>query len=110
MLYNRIINFGEFGKYTIVEAVAFLINCLIFPAILFQMTKTWSLKKNESFSPWFILLQILGGAPEGGIGAILGHLEENKQMMAIGLYSMFYNSFMLFFRIFGTTGYYPLFK
>ena len=110
LLYNRIIKFADFGRYTIVEGVAFSINCLIFPAILFQMAKTWSIKKNEGFTPWFILLQLLGGAPEGGVGAIIGYIEENSQMLAIGLYAMFYNAFMLFFRIFGTTGYYPLFK
>ena len=84
------------------EAVAFSINCFIFPAILFQMSKTWALKKNEGFTPWFILLQLLGGAPEGGVGAIIGYIEENSQMLAIGLYAMFYNAFMLFFRIFQT--------
>ena len=110
LLYDRIIKVADMGRYTIVEAIAFTVNCLIFPAILFQMGKTWSIKKNEGFTPWFILLQLLGGAPEGGVGAIIGHLEENSQMLAIGLYAMFYNAFMLFFRIFGTTGYYPLFK
>ena len=110
LLYNRVIKFADFGRYTVVEGVAFSINCLIFPAILFQMAKTWSIKKNEGFTPWFILLQLLGGAPEGGVGAIIGYIEENSQMLAIGLYAMFYNAFMLFFRIFGTTGYYPLFK
>jgi hypothetical protein len=110
LLYNKNIVFGDLGRFTITEAVAFSINCFIFPAILFQMSKTWALKKNEGFTPWFILLQLLGGAPEGGVGAIIGHLEENSQMLAIGLYAMFYNAFMLFFRIFGVTGYYPLFK
>ena len=110
LLYNKNIVFGDLGRFTITEAIAFSINCFIFPAILFQMSKTWALKKNEGFTPWFILLQLLGGAPEGGVGAIIGHLEENSQMLAIGLYAMFYNAFMLFFRIFGTTGYYPLFK
>ena len=110
LLYNKNIIIGDMGRFTLTEAVAFSINCFIFPAILFQMSKTWALKKNEGFTPWFILLQLLGGAPEGGVGAIIGYLEENSQMLAIGLYAMFYNAFMLFFRIFGVTGYYPLFK
>ena len=38
------------------------------------------------------------------IGVILGHLSGNLQMLLIGLYAVFYNAFMLFFRLFGKNG------
>lgn len=92
------------GKYSIIEAVQFFVNLLVFPAIAFQMFKTWKLKESKDFNPFFVLLQFLGGAPEGMIGVIIGVLSKNTQMIAIGAYAMFYNLFMLFFRLFGKKG------
>ena len=93
-----------FGKYSIIEAIQFFVNLLVFPAIGFQMFKTWSLKESKDFNPFFVILQFLGGAPEGMIGVIIGVLSKNTQMIAIGVYAMFYNLFMLFFRLFGKKG------
>ena len=93
-----------FKKYTIAFFISFIINCLVFPAMFFQMYKTFQSKQAKDFNPFFILLQLLGGAPEGMVGSILGYLNNNKQMLLIGLYAMFYNSFMLFFRLFGING------
>ena len=68
------------------------------------MMKTWHLKQTTDFNPYFLLLQLFGGAPEGMIGFAIGNLIGNTQMMAIGLYAMFYNAYMLFFRCFGKKG------
>jgi hypothetical protein len=92
------------GKMSIIEAVSFMTNLLVFPAIFFQMMKTWRLKQTTDFNPYFLLLQLFGGAPEGMIGFAIGNLIGNTQMMAIGLYAMFYNAYMLFFRCFGKKG------
>ena len=100
-----------FDKYSIVYSLSFIVNCLIFPAIAFQMWKTYKRKEAGDFNPFFVLLQLLGGAPEGMVGAILGHLSGNTQMFYIGLYAMMYNAYMLFFRLFGKNGLVkPLFK
>lgn len=92
------------GKMSIMELVGFIVNLLVFPAIFFQMKTTFVRKESADFNPFFILLQLFGGAPEGMIGAIIGYLNNNTQMMIIGFYAMFYNAFMLFFRMFGKNG------
>lgn len=68
------------------------------------MLKTWKRKEAADFNPFFIILQLFGGLPEGILGAIVGHLNDNKQMIAIGVYAAFYNLYMLFFRCFGKKG------
>jgi hypothetical protein len=92
------------GKMSIVGAVSFFVNLLVFPAIFYQMSKTWAIKETVDFNPFFLLLQLFGGAPEGMIGFAIGYLTDNTQMMAIGIYAMFYNAYMLFFRCFGKGG------
>ena len=86
------------------EIIQFFVNLLIFPAIAYQMTKTWRRQEAADFNPWFVLLQFFGGAPEGMIGAIIGYLLGNTQMFIIGCYAMFYNAYMLYFRLFGKNG------
>ena len=93
------------GNYSFMDLVSLIVNCLIFPAILLQMWKTWKRKEASDFHPLFILLQLFGGLPEGILGAIVGDLNNNKQMIAIGVYAAFYNLYMLFFRCFGKKGY-----
>ena len=68
------------------------------------MSKTWVRKEAGDFNPLFLILQFFGGAPEGMIGFAIGLLNKNTQMMAIGLYAMLYNAFMIFFRLFGKRG------
>lgn len=106
ILNQKVVDLKYFGLYTIVEAIQFFVNLLVFPAIGFQMFKTWKIKETKDFNPLFILLQLFGGAPEGMIGVIIGFLTKNTQMIAIGLYAMFYNMYMLFFRLFGKKGLY----
>jgi hypothetical protein len=103
---KKIVDLKKLGKYTIVEAIQFIVNLLVFPAIAFQMYKTWQIKETKDFNPFFILLQFFGGAPEGMIGLIIGILSKNTQMMSIGIYAMFYQLYMLFFRLFGKRGLY----
>jgi hypothetical protein len=98
------VNLGQLGKYSYLQVFLFCINLLVFPAMAFQMWKTYKRKESSDFNPWFILIQLLGGAPEGMIGAIIGNLLGNTQMLIIGIYAMFYNAFMLFFRLFGKNG------
>jgi hypothetical protein len=98
------VNFGQLGKYTYLQVFLFCVNLLVFPAMAFQMWKTFKRKESSDFNPWFVLLQLLGGAPEGMVGAIIGNLLGNTQMLIIGVYAMFYNTFMLFFRLFGKNG------
>ena len=68
------------------------------------MRKTFRTKESEDFNPFFVTLQLLGGAPEGMVGAILGNMDNNIQQVCVGIYAMFYNVFMLFFRFFGKNG------
>ena len=89
---------------SLMDVFTFSINLLIFPAIFFQMYKTWRIKETKDFNPLFIFLQLIGGVPEGILGAIIGYLKQNYQMMAIGIYAAFYNAYMLFFRFFGKKG------
>jgi hypothetical protein len=93
------------GNYSFMDLVSLIVNCLIFPAILLQMWKTWKRKEASDFHPLFILLQLFGGLPEGILGAIVGDLNNNKQMIAIGVYAACYNLYMLFFRCFGKKGF-----
>jgi hypothetical protein len=104
IMYVKYFDLPFVGKLSIIDTVSFLVNLLVFPAIFFQMSKTWALKETTDFNPWFLLLQLFGGAPEGMIGFAIGYLNDNSQMMAIGLYAMFYNAYMLFFRCFGKGG------
>ena len=92
------------GLMSKIEIIGFFVNLLVFPAIFFQMRTTFLRKESADFNPFFIALQFFGGAPEGMIGAIIGYMNNNKQMMIIGIYAMFYNAFMLFFRLFGKNG------
>lgn len=92
------------NKYSIVLAISFIINCLVFPAMFFQMYKTYKRNESGDFNPAFITLQLFGGAPEGMIGAIIGFLNNNTQQLIIGCYAVFYNLFMLYFRFFGKNG------
>ena len=89
---------------SLMDVLSFGINLLIFPAIAFQMYKTWKIKETKDFNPFFIFLQLIGGAPEGILGFIIGYLKNNYQMMAIGIYAALYNAYMLFFRFFGKKG------
>ena len=104
LLKKKVIKIPKLGDFTTVEIILFLVNLVVFPAMFFQMRKTFIRKESGDFNPFFVLLQLLGGAPEGMVGAILGKMNENTQMFYIGLYAMFYNSFMLFFRLFGKNG------
>ena len=101
---KKTVDLKKLGKYTIIETIQFFVNLLVFPAIAFQMYKTWKIKETKDFNPFFILLQFFGGAPEGMIGLIIGILSKNTQMMAIGIYAMIYQLYMLFFRLFGKKG------
>jgi hypothetical protein len=93
-----------FNKYSIVLTISFIVNCLVFPAMFFQMMKTYERQESGDFNPAFISLQLFGGAPEGLIGAIIGFLSGNIQQLIIGSYAMFYNIFMLYYRFYGKNG------
>ena len=101
---EKVVNLKQLGKYTILESLLFCVNLLIFPAMFFQMKKTFDRKESADFNPFFVGLQLLGGAPEGMVGAVIGKLSNNRQMLYVGIYAMFYNAFMLFFRLFGKNG------
>ena len=94
----------KYLKVSIGDFILFLVNLLVFPAMFFQMRKTYQRKESGDFNPFFVALQLLGGAPEGMVGAILGKMDNNIQQVCIGIYAMFYNVFMLFFRFFGKNG------
>lgn len=94
----------KYFKVSIGDFILFLVNLLVFPAMFFQMRKTFRTKESEDFNPFFVALQLVGGAPEGMVGAILGKMDNNIQQVCIGVYAMFYNIFMLFFRFFGKNG------
>ena len=93
-----------FEKYSIVLCISFIVNCLVFPAMFFQMYKTYQRQESGDFNPAFITLQLFGGAPEGLIGAIIGFMSGNIQQFIIGSYAMFYNIFMLYYRFYGING------
>ena len=92
------------GKMSIVEAVAFFTNCLVFPAIYFQSHKTFVTQEAQDVDFWFNFLQLLGGTPEGLVGFFIGYLIKSTQMMAIGLYAVLFRILMTFFILFGRNG------
>ena len=106
--YNKFIKDFKYRKtifnQSLMDILTFLVNLIIFPAIAFQMYKTWRIKETKDFNPLFLFLQLLGGVPEGILGVIIGYLKNNYQMMAIGIYAAMYNIYMLFFRFFGRKG------
>ena len=108
---DKLFEIPGIGNFSRGELVLFIVNLLVFPAMFFQMRKTFLRKESGDFNPFFVLLQLFGGAPEGMVGGIIGHMEGNRQQVIIGIYAVFYNSFMLFFRLFGKNGLVkPLFK
>ena len=111
MFKDKLFKIPGLGDFSRGELILFIVNLLVFPAMFFQMRKTFIRKESGDFNPFFVLLQLFGGAPEGVIGSIIGHMEGNRQQVIIGIYAVFYNSFMLFFRLFGKNGIIkPLFK
>lgn len=64
------------------------------------MIKTLRRGEAKSFNPWFVFLQMVGGAPEGAAGAIIGFLSKNYSVAAVGCWAMLYNAFMLSVRLF----------
>tara|TARA_B100000768_G_C11271759_1_gene373788 strand:- start:157 stop:534 length:378 start_codon:yes stop_codon:yes gene_type:complete len=108
---EKLFEISYIGKLSRGELILFIVNLLVFPAMFFQMRKTFLRKESADFNPFFVLLQLFGGAPEGFVGAVIGHMEGNRQQVIIGIYAMFYNAFMLFFRLFGKNGLIkPLYK
>ena len=112
--YNKVLYIKAFGNYkylSISDIMTLSVNFLVFPAITFQILKTWRLGEAKDFSPAFLALQFLGGAPEGMVGLMLGLLFGNIQLILIGVYAMIMRGFMLFMRLFGKGGLVkPLFK
>lgn len=92
------------GKLSIIEAIAFFTNCLVFPAVFFQAKKTIQTQEASDVNVCFNALQLVGGTPEGYVGYIIGNLIENTQMMAIGIYAVIFRSIMLFYILFGKKG------
>ena len=92
------------GKLSIIEAIAFFTNCLVFPAVFFQARKTIQTQEAADVNVCFNTLQLVGGTPEGFVGYIIGNLIENTQMMAIGIYAVIFRSIMLFYILFGKKG------
>tara|TARA_B110000967_G_C18820643_1_gene528500 strand:+ start:473 stop:880 length:408 start_codon:yes stop_codon:yes gene_type:complete len=105
--YNKILYIARLGDYSYAswtDLISLFVNFLVFPAITFQIIKTWRRRESKDFSPLFLLLQFLGGAPEGMVGLMLGIIFKNPQLIAIGIYAMILRSFMLIMRFFGTGG------
>ena len=103
--------FKKFSYLSISDIITFAVNCLVFPAITFQIVKTWRLRETKDFSPSFLALQFFGGAPEGMVGLMLGIIFGNVQLILIGVYAMIMRGFMFFMRLFGKGGLVkPLFK
>jgi hypothetical protein len=98
------LSFIKLGKMSIIEAVAFFTNCLIFPAIYFQMYQTWNTSEAADIDISFNTLQLVGGTPEGAIGVIIGYLIKSTQMMAIGALAVFFRAFLNFYICFGKKG------
>ena len=92
------------GKLSIIEAIAFFTNCLVFPAVFFQTKKTFITKEAADVDIWFNTLQLLGGTPEGLVGVFIGHLISNTQMVAIGVYSVIFRLILTFYILFGKKG------
>jgi len=112
--YDKVLYIKAFKKFkylSISDIVTLVVNCLVFPAITFQIVKTWRLKETKDFSPSFLALQFFGGAPEGMVGLMLGIIFGNVQLILIGVYAMIMRGFMFFMRLFGKGGLVkPLFK
>ena len=112
--YNKVLYVKAFGNYkylSISDIITLVVNCLVFPAITFQIVKTWRLGEAKDFSPSFLALQFFGGAPAGMVGLMLGLLFGNIQLVLIGVYAMIMRAFMFFMRLFGKGGLVkPLFK
>ena len=92
------------GKISIIEAIAFFTNCLVFPAVFFQTKKTIITQEAGDVNIWFNVLQLLGGTPEGMVGFFIGNLIENTQMMAIGIYAVIFRTILTFYILFGKKG------
>ena len=92
------------GKLSIIEAIAFFTNCLVFPAVFFQTKQTFITQEAGDVDIWFNTLQLLGGTPEGLVGVFIGHLISNNQMMAIGIYSVIFRIILTFYILFGKKG------
>ena len=92
------------GKISIIEAIAFFTNCLVFPAVFFQTKKTITTQEAGDVNIWFNVLQLLGGTPEGLVGFFIGNLIENTQMMAIGIYAVIFRTILTFYILFGKKG------
>jgi hypothetical protein len=84
--HEKNVNFSKIGlgKVTRIEAVAFFTNLLIYPAIFFQVWKTYETQEAEDIDIYFNTLQLFGGTPEGAVGVIIGYLIKSAQMIAIG--------------------------
>ena len=112
--YNKVLYIKALGKFrylSLSDIITFAVNCLVFPAITFQIIKTWRLRESKDFSPSFLALQFFGGAPEGMVGLMLGLIFGNIQLILIGVYAMIMRGFMFFMRLFGKGGLVkPLFK
>ena len=112
--YDKVLYIKAFKKFrylSISDIITFAVNCLVFPAITFQIVKTWRLRETKDFSPSFLALQFIGGAPEGMVGLMLGLIFGNIQLILIGVYAMIMRGFMFFMRLFGKGGLVkPLFK
>jgi hypothetical protein len=105
--YNKILYIAGLGNYSYTswtDLISLFVNFLVFPAITFQIIKTWRLRESKDFSPSFLLLQFLGGAPEGMVGLILGIIFKNSQLISIGIYAMILRGFMFIMRLFGRGG------
>ena len=92
------------GKVTRIEAVAFFTNLLIYPAIFFQVWKTYMSQEAEDIDIYFNTLQLLGGTPEGAVGVIIGYLIKSAQMIAIGTLAVLFRIFITFYICFGKKG------
>jgi hypothetical protein len=105
--YNKVLYikaFDDFKYLSISDIITLAVNCLVFPAITFQIIKTWRLRETKDFSPSFLALQFFGGAPEGMVGLMLGIIFGNIQLILIGVYAMIMRGFMFFMRLFGKGG------
>jgi hypothetical protein len=49
IMYVKYFDLPFVGKLSIIDTVSFLVNLLVFPAIFFQMSKTWALKETTDF-------------------------------------------------------------
>ena len=101
LLHKKVLHVGRWSL-SIVDTISTIVNALVFPAMLIQMIKIYKRKEAKSFNPWFVTLQLLLGAPEGGVGAIIGFLSQNYFVASVGIWSAIYNAFILSFRLRGS--------